>query len=187
MASSMLPSSIVSDSGTISLDENFRPRVVDPEVYARSQELCAEVSQFSTSEAHFPSLPLRPVHTLSPSLSSRSIRWTDERNGADVTELLSAASSAETVIGGLAKQIEEEKLRAIGLRNHLDQQTELRRKRTRELEALIAERKAHLERKKAELEFLEKVEKEQRSLLDKLTNSPSSSSTAASASGLPTE
>lgn len=69
-----------------------------------------------------------------------------------------------------ASKIEQEKLRAVGLRNQVEGETEARKKRKQELQFLINEKIAELERYNYQLESLQKVEAEQKILIDKLRN-----------------
>lgn len=68
-----------------------------------------------------------------------------------------------------AQQIEKEKLKAIGQRNRLEGQQEMRRRKQRELEGLINEKQAQIDRLVEEHESLTRLETEQRLLIEKLT------------------
>jgi Intraflagellar transport complex B, subunit 20 len=61
-------------------------------------------------------------------------------------------------------------LQAIGQQNLLEMEEENKRRREGELRALIDERKAELARLEIQLRSLEKVEQEQRALIEKLSN-----------------
>eukprot|EP00727_Mastigamoeba_balamuthi_P006307 m51a1_g2297 putative intraflagellar transport (122) ;mRNA; r:422761-423191 len=65
--------------------------------------------------------------------------------------------------------IEKEKLRAIGHRNRVEGQSEERKRLQRELELQIADKQAKLDRLATELETLQRVEQDQRLLIDKLS------------------
>ena len=69
-----------------------------------------------------------------------------------------------------AKKIENQKLRAVGLRNQVDNEAELRKKKKQELTFLINEKKAELERYTYQLESLNKVEEEQSQMIERLKN-----------------
>jgi len=75
-----------------------------------------------------------------------------------------------TLLETKAKLIEEEKLKAIGKRIQVERQAELRKRKQRELQALINEKQAELDRYTIEHESLLRLEAEQRALLDKLSN-----------------
>eukprot|EP00743_Colponemidia_sp_Colp-15_P005244 GILK01005643.1.p1 GENE.GILK01005643.1~~GILK01005643.1.p1 ORF type:complete len:150 (+),score=37.11 GILK01005643.1:55-450(+) len=75
-----------------------------------------------------------------------------------------------TILDTQAQKIETEKLRAIGQRNRVDGEAENRKKKQQELQALINEKKAELERFSLHHESLMKVEAEQKALIEKLTN-----------------
>eukprot|EP00771_Trimastix_marina_P001656 gnl/Trimastix_PCT/2741.p2 GENE.gnl/Trimastix_PCT/2741~~gnl/Trimastix_PCT/2741.p2 ORF type:complete len:134 (-),score=34.26 gnl/Trimastix_PCT/2741:323-724(-) len=81
----------------------------------------------------------------------------------------SSAAYCEAV-EALAQRIDEEKLKAIGQRNNHSMEGTLRDRKKAELEALIAERRAELERYTAEYESLVKVEQEQQALITRLTS-----------------
>ncbi len=79
-----------------------------------------------------------------------------------------------TVIESLSSQaevIEREKLKAVGQRNLVDSERDLRRRRAREVQALVAERLAELARLEAEYASLAAVEAGQRDVLERLQNS----------------
>lgn len=69
-----------------------------------------------------------------------------------------------------AKKIEQQKLRAIGERNKVEQEEENRKKKNMELNNLLNEKKSELERYTIEYESLVKVEAEQKHLIGKLSN-----------------
>ena len=63
-----------------------------------------------------------------------------------------------------------EKLRSIGERNKVESESENRKKKMMELNKLLNEKKCEQERYAIELESLQKVEAEQRILIEKLSN-----------------
>ena len=69
-----------------------------------------------------------------------------------------------------SKVIEAEKLRAIGLANRVDHEKEVRKRKQLELQAMINEKKAELERLATQYDSLTRVEAEQKALIEKLTN-----------------
>lgn len=74
------------------------------------------------------------------------------------------------VLDNQAKKIEMDKLRAIGQRNKVEQEADMRRRRAQELNALIMDKQAELDRIQFEVDSLEKVEREQKALIEKLSN-----------------
>ena len=75
-----------------------------------------------------------------------------------------------TVMEGKSKVIEAEKLKAIGLGNRVDSEREVRKRKQLELQAMINEKKAELERLSAQHDSLTSVELQQKALIEKLTN-----------------
>ncbi|KAM3142966.1 hypothetical protein pb186bvf_005029 [Paramecium bursaria] len=69
-----------------------------------------------------------------------------------------------------AKKIELEKLRAIGERNKVETEQENRKKKLMELSNVLNEKRAELDRYQIELDSLQKVEQDQRILIEKLSN-----------------
>ena len=63
-----------------------------------------------------------------------------------------------------------EKLRSIGERNKVESESENRKKKMMDLNNLLNEKKCEQERYAIELESLQKVEAEQRILIEKLSN-----------------
>jgi intraflagellar transport protein 20 len=74
------------------------------------------------------------------------------------------------VLDNQSKKIEMEKLRAIGQRNKVEQEADARRRRAQELNALIMDKQAELDRIQFHVDSLEKVEREQKALIEKLSN-----------------
>lgn len=75
-----------------------------------------------------------------------------------------------TVMESKSKVIEAEKMKAIGLGNRVDHEKEVRKRKQVELQAMINEKKAELERLNTQQESLGRVEAEQKALIEKLTN-----------------
>mmetsp|Transcript_40731 Transcript_40731/g.131183 ORF Transcript_40731/g.131183 Transcript_40731/m.131183 type:complete len:132 (-) Transcript_40731:157-552(-) len=69
-----------------------------------------------------------------------------------------------------ANKIEHEKLRAIGQRNRADMETDARKRKQANMQAVITEKNAELERLNFQLTSLERAEREQKSLIEKLSN-----------------
>ena len=70
----------------------------------------------------------------------------------------------------VSQAIEAEKLKAIGLGNRVDSEREVRKRKQLELQAMINEKKAELERLSAQHDTLTSVELQQKALIEKLTN-----------------
>mmetsp|Transcript_101207 Transcript_101207/g.281783 ORF Transcript_101207/g.281783 Transcript_101207/m.281783 type:complete len:131 (+) Transcript_101207:98-490(+) len=74
------------------------------------------------------------------------------------------------VLDGEAKKIEYEKLRAIGQRNRAEMEADSRKRRQQQMQAMIAEKTAEHERLIFQLSSLERAEREQKALIEKLSN-----------------
>mmetsp|Transcript_21608 Transcript_21608/g.25099 ORF Transcript_21608/g.25099 Transcript_21608/m.25099 type:complete len:130 (-) Transcript_21608:116-505(-) len=79
-------------------------------------------------------------------------------------------SSILEVLEVQSKKVELEKLRAVGERNKVEGEAEVRKKKMLELNNLLNEKKSELERYTHEYESLLKVESEQKLLIEKLSN-----------------
>lgn len=89
---------------------------------------------------------------------------------AKATQFDKVAKNIITILETKAKLIEEEKLKAIGKRIQVERQAELRKRKQKELQALVNEKQAELERYTIEHASLLRLEAEQKALLDKLSN-----------------
>ncbi|EKX48508.1 hypothetical protein GUITHDRAFT_86008 [Guillardia theta CCMP2712] len=69
-----------------------------------------------------------------------------------------------------ASRIESAKLKALGQRNRVESEKESRKIRAAELQSQINEKRAQLERLQQQLASLQKVDKEQRAIIEKLGN-----------------
>ena len=92
-------------------------------------------------------------------------------------EFINKMKKFEEMVGSLvevldsqAVKIEQEKLRAVGIRNQLENESENRKKKQQELDQLINEKRAELERYMYQLESLAKVEEKQRKTIERLRN-----------------
>eukprot|EP00992_Anisonema_acinus_P010652 TRINITY_DN6743_c0_g1_i3.p1 TRINITY_DN6743_c0_g1~~TRINITY_DN6743_c0_g1_i3.p1 ORF type:complete len:145 (+),score=48.10 TRINITY_DN6743_c0_g1_i3:49-435(+) len=74
-----------------------------------------------------------------------------------------------SVVQAQGQKIENEKLRAIGMRNKVDGESDVRKRKQRELQQLIKEKQIELDRYTAEYNSLIKVEAEQKSTTEKLS------------------
>mmetsp|Transcript_56569 Transcript_56569/g.132712 ORF Transcript_56569/g.132712 Transcript_56569/m.132712 type:complete len:131 (+) Transcript_56569:74-466(+) len=74
------------------------------------------------------------------------------------------------VLDSEAQKIEAEKLRAIGQRNRAEMEADSRRRKQQQMQAVIAEKTAELERLNFQLASLDRAEKDQKALTEKLSN-----------------
>lgn len=72
------------------------------------------------------------------------------------------------VLDGESAKIEKEKLRAIGQRNRAEMEADSQRHKQATMTGLIAEKTAELERLQFQLNSLERAEREQKALIEKL-------------------
>lgn len=72
-----------------------------------------------------------------------------------------------------AQKIEDAKLKAVGARNKIEGEEDNRRKKEQELKTTINEKRLLLERLTFEYESLQKVEQEQKTTIEKLSNNES--------------
>mmetsp|Transcript_2215 Transcript_2215/g.3695 ORF Transcript_2215/g.3695 Transcript_2215/m.3695 type:complete len:128 (-) Transcript_2215:109-492(-) len=70
-----------------------------------------------------------------------------------------------------ANRIDSQKLRAIGLRIAAESEAEQRTRNQRALQTMINEKKAELDRHTLQLQSLERIEAEQKAMLERITNS----------------
>ena len=87
---------------------------------------------------------------------------------SELQEFSATVGSVVESMGAQAAVIEAEKLRAIGFRVLAEQEQQQRARKLRELPALIEERARETARLAAELESLQKVEAEQKELIERL-------------------
>ena len=112
------------------------------------------------------------LHLLPPDQLSQSAALQEE-----CKEFLSKTKQFNEIVADFiavmeskSKVIEAEKLKAIGLGNRVDSEREVRKRKQLELQAMINEKKAELERLSAQHDSLTRVETEQKALIEKLTN-----------------
>ena len=74
------------------------------------------------------------------------------------------------VLEAQGKKVEDAKLRALNIRNKVENEGEFRKQKVQELTNLINEKKTELEKYTIEFESLLKVEQEQKALIQKLSN-----------------
>mmetsp|Transcript_39735 Transcript_39735/g.63147 ORF Transcript_39735/g.63147 Transcript_39735/m.63147 type:complete len:131 (-) Transcript_39735:112-504(-) len=97
----------------------------------------------------------------------------DQQCQAFTDKIHSFGSTVNTlveILDGEAEKIECEKLRAIGQRNRAEMEADSRKRKGLQMQAAIAEKQAELERLTFELNSLDRVEFEQKALIEKLSN-----------------
>lgn len=93
--------------------------------------------------------------------------------GSFTSKCESFAKTVQTLVEVLdsqAARIEREKLKALGQRNKAEMETETRRRQQQQIRALISSKEQELERLTNYYTSLEKVEREQKSLIERLGN-----------------
>uniref|UniRef100_A0A8C4RBX7 Intraflagellar transport 20 homolog (Chlamydomonas) n=1 Tax=Eptatretus burgeri TaxID=7764 RepID=A0A8C4RBX7_EPTBU len=84
----------------------------------------------------------------------------------DVEEFEKVVGGLGEMVNNLAKVVESEKMKAIGVRSQLASAEKQRTAQQQKLQALIAEKKAQLERYRVQYEALLKVEAEQEEFIE---------------------
>ncbi|XP_072285866.1 intraflagellar transport protein 20 homolog isoform X2 [Pyxicephalus adspersus] len=122
----------------------------------------------SLSEAGLHFDELNKLRILDPDVSQQTTELKEE-----CREFVDKIGEFQKIVGGLigivdqlAKETENEKMKAIGARNLLKSIAKQREARQQQLHALIAEKKMQLERYRIEYEALCKVEAEQNEFID---------------------
>jgi intraflagellar transport protein 20 len=106
------------------------------------------------------------VYKKSEALQSESREFADK-----MATVMDVATGTLKQVAAAAASLEREKLKAIGMRNKVESQAEIRKQRAMELESLVAEKKQLLDRKLAEYQCLLNVEREQAALIERLSQS----------------
>eukprot|EP00602_Paraphysomonas_sp_CaronLab_P008290 CAMPEP_0185021222 /NCGR_PEP_ID=MMETSP1103-20130426/3907_1 /TAXON_ID=36769 /ORGANISM="Paraphysomonas bandaiensis, Strain Caron Lab Isolate" /LENGTH=113 /DNA_ID=CAMNT_0027552619 /DNA_START=99 /DNA_END=440 /DNA_ORIENTATION=+ len=86
-----------------------------------------------------------------------------------ITSFNEKVSDLVEVLEAHAARIDEQKLRAIGLRMSCENEADQRNRQKRALQALINEKRAELDRYTSQCQSLERIETEQQSQLEKLS------------------
>lgn len=122
----------------------------------------------SLSEAGLHFDELNKLRILDPDVSQQTTELKEE-----CREFVDKIGDFQKIVGGLidmvdqlAKETENEKMKAIGARNLLKSISKQREAQQQQLHALIAEKKMQLERYQIEYEALCKVEAEQNEFID---------------------
>uniref|UniRef100_A0A0G4I3A3 Intraflagellar transport protein 20 n=1 Tax=Chromera velia CCMP2878 TaxID=1169474 RepID=A0A0G4I3A3_9ALVE len=112
------------------------------------------------------------IRTL-PAESFREAEQLEEQIQGFVEKMETFSNTVQSLIditAAQAAQIEKEKLNAVGQRLKVQMETDNRKRRQHQLQILIREKEATLERLAINYASLEKVEKEQLSIIEKLSN-----------------
>ncbi|XP_063812110.1 intraflagellar transport protein 20 homolog [Pseudophryne corroboree] len=125
----------------------------------------------SLSEAGMHFDELNKLRILDPEVSQQTVELKEE-----CKEFVDKIGDFQRIVGGLidlvdqlAKETENEKMKAIGARNLLKSIAKQREAQQQQLHALIAEKKMQLERYRIEYDALCKVEAEQNEFIDQFT------------------
>eukprot|EP01138_Halocafeteria_seosinensis_P008729 gb/GECG01008922.1/.p1 GENE.gb/GECG01008922.1/~~gb/GECG01008922.1/.p1 ORF type:complete len:130 (+),score=29.89 gb/GECG01008922.1/:1-390(+) len=87
-----------------------------------------------------------------------------------ISEFSEGVSTVLEVLNAQAEQIERAKLKAVGARNMVESEQDNRKRRRKELQAQIEEKRQEYERLQAEYDSLVRVEQEQREMIEQLEN-----------------
>lgn len=123
----------------------------------------------SKSGLHFDDL--NKVRVLDPESAQQTGELKDEcREFVEkIAEFQKLVGSFIEVTDNLSKDVEKEKMKAIGSRNLLKSIAKQREAQKQQLQALIAEKTTQLERLRLQQEALQKQEAEQRELIDQFS------------------
>jgi len=102
--------------------------------------------------------------------STRELRDECEGFASMVGDFTENVQSFMQVLEEQARIIEKEKLRAIGQRNMVDSEADIRKQKKKQQILQIREREAELARLEAQIQSQEKVESKQLAFIDKLIN-----------------
>ncbi|KAL9658486.1 hypothetical protein ABK040_006026 [Willaertia magna] len=102
--------------------------------------------------------------------ASEQLRNKAEEFSSKMKEFQKVVSEVMQVLESQGKLIEEEKLKAIGMRNLVKAEEDRRKDVLREYQQIIADKHTELDRVVDELESLRKVEQEQKKLIERLSN-----------------
>jgi len=103
------------------------------------------------------------AHKHTESLADESQHFTQK-----LESFTRSVSSLVTILTSHADRIEQEKLKAIGARNRVESELETRQRKSIELQFLLAQKQAELQRLHDQYEALVKVEQEQKAIIEKL-------------------
>jgi intraflagellar transport protein 20 len=135
----------------ISIDDQYLIRVLDAEKFEEAKNLKDQCAQFLDSRINQLVLPCTLIFLES-------------------SQFVISVNSFTSIMTEKAKQIESEKMNAIGYRNRVVGEKEERKRKQTETQALIIEKQAELERFQKQLDSVQRLELEQKNLLERLAN-----------------
>jgi len=114
---------------------------------------------------------LNKLRVLEPEVSQSTGELKDECHEfvSKITDFQKLVGSFITMTNNLAKEVEKEKMKAIGSRNLLKSIAKQRESQKQQLQALITEKKTQLERLRTEHSSLQKQEMEQTEFIDQFS------------------
>nr|KAF6456477.1 intraflagellar transport 20 [Rousettus aegyptiacus] len=157
---------LVPDSGkcTVSCGIHFGADLVFSREARRETAMAKDI--LGEAGLHFDEL--NKLRVLDPEVTQQTIELKEE-----CKDFVDKIGQFQKIVGGLielvdqlAKEAENEKMKAIGARNLLKSIAKQREAQQQQLQALIAEKKMQLERYRVEYEALCKVEAEQNEFID---------------------
>lgn len=123
----------------------------------------------SRSGLHFDDL--NKLRVLDPDAAQQTVELKDECREfvSKIAEFQKLVGSFIDITDNLSKDVEKEKMKAIGSRNLLKSIAKQREAQQQQLQALIVEKKTQLERLRMQHEALQKQEAEQIDLIDQFS------------------
>lgn len=113
---------------------------------------------------------LTKIRILEPEVAEQTNELNEEcKNFVEkITEFQKLADGFISVMENLAKEVESEKMKAIGIRNMLKSVAKQRESEQQQLQALIIEKSTELERLRIQYQSLQKTEQEQEDIIENL-------------------
>ncbi len=140
------------------MDDLQKLRVMDPELSTQTQSLKDECGQFVTQITEFQKVADGLI-ALSDEVLYECV-WTTLSSSFFI---LCAPYSSQ-----VSREVDREKMIALGSRNQLKSVTKAREQQQQQLQAIVVEKKVELERLRLQLEALRKVEAEQLEFIEQL-------------------
>ncbi|OXU24438.1 intraflagellar transport protein 20 homolog [Nasonia vitripennis] len=115
---------------------------------------------------------LAKIRVLEPEVASQTDKLREECQNfvTRIGDFHKAAEEFIKIMSHLADRVEQEKMRAIGMRNLLHSLTKEHDAEKQQLEALVLEKQMELERLRVEYESLKKIEQEQLETIEHLSS-----------------
>uniref|UniRef100_A0A6T7WUZ9 Intraflagellar transport protein 20 n=1 Tax=Pyramimonas obovata TaxID=1411642 RepID=A0A6T7WUZ9_9CHLO len=113
------------------------------------------------------------VRVLDPDRYAQTEQLKDECSSFTdkIQTLNSVVKTLVDAVDAQAEKIDDEKLRAVGMRNKAAAEVEVRRRKKKEMKQMMIEKQEELERLNGEYESLVKVKQEQELMIAKLSSS----------------